>query len=202
VSAVAKPIVVSHEGKTSTFAFSKLDRKKLYAWRRRVVLDRDAQPCIRAELTRDGSMLIRANMTAQGYFTEEGRWVPNADLVGLDEEGQPTDKKPSTLGETQMLEGPVPPEDLLDLAVQAVYVLDSTELDSTLEKAVKSGAIYRFPFNYRTDYHASTAYLVANEEGWFAVVGDATYPTFCGLEEPAVESFETEEGLDLDFEMF
>ncbi|MFC1609516.1 hypothetical protein ACFL6C_01030 [Myxococcota bacterium] len=200
---MAKPIVVALKGKASSFAFSKLDRKKLYASRKRVVLDKDDASCIRAELTRDGSILYQSSMTSQGYFENNGRWVPNAELVGLDADGKPVEKKPSTLGDPQPLDGPIPPEDLLDVVVQTVYMLDPTDLDAELKTQVESGKIYRFNYNYRADYHMETGYLLANDEGWFAVVGEKAEPEWCELENPAVETFDEDDdaGLDLDFEM-
>jgi hypothetical protein len=203
---VAKPIIVTLDGKPSTFAFKKIDRKKLYAWRRRMVLDNEEKPCIRAELTRDGSTLFRSSTTAQGYFEESGRWVPNVELVGLDSDGMPVDKQPSTLGEPQRLEGPIEAGELLDVPVQTVYALDPEDLDAGLAERVEAGEIYRFAFNYRADYHMESAYLLANDEGWFVLVGDAASPEWCVLERTAVDAAEIyeddEDGLDLDFEMF
>ena len=36
-------------------------------------------------------------MTAQGYFKSDGAWVPNKELVGLDETGKPLELLNSTL---------------------------------------------------------------------------------------------------------
>ncbi|OGR12724.1 MAG: hypothetical protein A2341_07890 [Deltaproteobacteria bacterium RIFOXYB12_FULL_58_9] len=201
---MAKSIVVTHNGKQSIFGFAKLDRKKLYPSRKRVVLDNDEQPCIRAELTRDGSILFHFGMTGQGYFCNDGKWVPNSTLVGLDDQGKVVEQQPSTLGEPQDLEGPVEPEELLDLSVLAVYMLDPENLDQDLQKEIEAGKIFRFGFNYRADFHRETGYLVANDRGWFAIVGNPIRPEWCELEKPAAATFEDDDdnaGLDLDFDM-
>ncbi len=201
---MAKPIVLSYRDKVSSFPFQKLDRKKLYATRRRMVLDRDGEPCLRAELMADGSTLIRPGMTGQAYFDDSGRWIPNSDLVGLDGDGHPLQKHPSTLGQAQQLQGPVAPEEVLDMAVYAVYRLDCEGADPELKEAVDGGDIFRFAFNYRPDYHAETAYLVGNDDGWFALVGLRNEPVWCELEKPEVDlSAEQDDDTDdLDFEMF
>ena len=113
---MARTIVVSLDGTPSTFTFSRLERKKLYPTRTRIALDGDGSPCQRATLTEDGSMLVSTGMTGQGYFDMSGRWVQSADLVGLDAEGSPVDRQPSTLGVPQGLTE-VEPEALLSAAV-------------------------------------------------------------------------------------
>lgn len=200
---VAKSIVVTLGGVESSFGLEKLDRAKLYGRRERRPLDPEGRRCERAELTRDGALLVRAGMTAQGYFDEAGAWIPNRDLVGLDREGKPLPQVPSTLGVAQPLEGPIAPESVLDLAVRTVYVLDPEQLDPALAEQLKGGAAFRFAFNYRADYQAETGILVANDTGFFALVGRVTTPTWASLELPAPASFDAAEDDDeLDFEMF
>ncbi|HRI10241.1 MAG TPA: hypothetical protein PKW35_20615 [Nannocystaceae bacterium] len=200
---MAKPIVVHFHGVESSFKLEKLDRAKLYGKRQRQVLDPAGQRCERAELTRDGALLIRSGMTAQGYFDAAGVWVPNRELVGLDTEGKPLAQQPATLGVVQPLTGPVPPEEALDLAVRSVYVLTPEGLDPKLAERLLAGEIFRFPFNYRADYHAETAFLVGNKAGFFALVGTPTEAPWSELEVVAQESFEEGgDDDDLDFEMF
>ena len=94
---MAKPIVISYKNKESTFDHKKIDRAKLYGKKKRVALVSEDEVCIRASLVEDGSTLIRSGMTAQGYFKDDGTWVPNRDLVGLDEAGKPLKLLDSTL---------------------------------------------------------------------------------------------------------
>ncbi len=198
---MAKKIVVDFGGAESGFSYSKVDRNKLYARRRRIMLDHEDKPCVRAELSIDGATLIRSGMTAQGYFTAELRWVPNAELVGLDADGAPLDKQPSTLDVAQPLEE-VSAAELMDVAAQSVYALDPDNLDPKLEAAADAGTLFRFDFNTRADYRMERGYLVKNEHGWFAIIGHAATPEWNELDKPAVELFVEEEDDDLDFEMF
>ena len=68
--------------------------------------------------------------------------------------------------------------------------------------SLKSGEVYRFTFNYRSDYNAETAYLVGNKEGYFALIGNPGLSEWCKLETVAVETYDDGDDDDLDFEMF
>ena len=98
---MAKSIILSLNSKISTFGFSKIDRSKLYGKRRRVPLDPDNQPCTRAQLAADGSILLRAGMLSQGYFQEDGKWIKQSQLQGMDGAGRPLELETSTLGVEQ-----------------------------------------------------------------------------------------------------
>lgn len=194
-------IVVTLDGKASSFGFSKLDRAKLYATRKRIPLDPDGQPCKRADLTDDGSMLVQSGMTGQGYFDETGRWIANSELVGLDADGNEVPLMPSTLGDAQELTE-VEPEVLLDSAISTVYMLESEDVDAELRQKLDAGKIYRFPFNMRADYHMQTAYMLANEHGVFALFGDPYETPWCVLDQPSRLIDDDDSDEELDFEMF
>lgn len=201
---MAREVVVSYQGNVSRFGMSKVDRTKLYKRRRRIQLGPDGEPCRSAKLAADGSLLVLSGMTAQGYFTENGSWVPSKELVGLDAEGEPIEKIDSTLGVEQALEGPVDAADVLDLKVQSVYGLDPSELDDALKAALEKGEVFRFSFNYRADYQAEIAFLIANNEGEvFALIGQPTVPVWQDVRAilPAVVD-DDEDDDELDFEMF
>ena len=199
---MARTIVVSLDGKESTFAFSRLDRKKLYPTKKRIPLDTDGEACQRATLTDDGSMLVTSGMTGQGYFDQGGRWVQNSELVGLDTDGNAVEKQPSTLGVAQAL-SEVEPEALLDAAVTTVYMLDPDEIDGDLQTKLDEGAIFRFAFNMRADYHLETAYLLSNDNGTFVLLGDTYDVPWCALDAPVMPIDDDEDDDDeLDFEMF
>ncbi len=198
---MARPIVVSLNGVPSSFEFEKLDRSKLYGSRKRQVLGPDGLPCQRAELVAEGDVLVRSGMTAQGYFDEKGYWYETKELKGIGVDDQPVEKVESTLGVEQALEGPISATEALDLAVDVVYALEPTEVAPELLQSLQGGDIYRFSFSYRGGWQASTALLVSNDEGLFALVGHKREPIWCSLNEappPAVE----EESDELDFEMF
>tara|TARA_Y100001934_G_scaffold265302_1_gene343308 strand:+ start:460 stop:1059 length:600 start_codon:yes stop_codon:yes gene_type:complete len=199
---MAKPIVISYKGKESSFDHGKLDRAKLYGKKKRVALDSNDELCIKASLIEDGSTLIRSGMTAQGYFKSDGAWVPNKELVGLDETGKPLELLNSTLGVAQTVDGPASAWELLDLEVTTVYLLEPQEVAPNLEKELGGGEIIKIPFNYRSDYRLETGFLLKNKDGYFCIVGVPTHPEWSELQKVAAEVFEEEDSGDLDFDMF
>lgn len=199
---MAKPLIVENDGKQSSFNISKLDRSKLYPTRKRLPLDSIDGCCVKAALTTDGSQVLKSGMTSQGYFTTQGRWVPKDELVGVAPDGQVVELKPSTLGVPQALDGPVSFQQLLDLEVTAVYCLEALEANDALINSLKAGDIYSCSFNYGADYNLERAFVLSNDEGLFAIVGNSFAPewivegmTFAAnLYDEVVED-------DLDFEM-
>jgi hypothetical protein len=197
---MAKPIVLRYKGQEASFDHKKIDRSKLYGRKKRIPLDPEGNPCRRAELTDDGSILLVSGMTAQGYFGEDDRWIPSKELIGITEDGTSLEVVKSTLGVAQELE-PATPEDLLDLEVLSVYQLDPVELPGDLKTELDEGHLFRFPFNYRDDFHAETGILVANQAGLFAVIGNPVPPEWLELETLAPVE-DADDSDDLDFEMF
>jgi hypothetical protein len=199
---MAKQIVVTLGGKTSTFDFKKITRAGLMGKTSRRVLDPEGKVCERANVTRDGSLLLRSGMTAQGYFLRSNhKWVPNKELVGVDPAGRPMEKVPSTLGEAQELEGPVEIENLLDLKVASLYALDAVEFDSGLKKSLDKGDIYQFLFNTRADYEGQSAYLIMGKDGLpYSIIGNQTAVDWLQPNTVPEETFDDEDPFDSDDE--
>ena len=201
---MAKSIVINYQGEEAKFSHKKINRTKLYGSRKRIPLDREGEKCLRCELSDDGSNLILSGMTSQGYFDIDMNWIPNKELVGISLKGKVLDKIPSTLGVAQdavILE----PESLLDLAVDSIYQLEPEEMHDSIKSILESEKVLNFPFNYREDYHAESAYLVMNTEGYFLLIGNPTKPSWMELDQVIEETFEDEvidDSDELDFEMF
>jgi hypothetical protein len=200
---MARNIVVELDGEESSFDFKPVDRAALYGKRRRVALDRDGEQCSRASLTENGSILIKSGMTGQAYFDSAGQAYKLADLVAYGSEGEELTKAPSTLGVAQQLRGPVDPSELLDTRIGVVYALSPATVAPSLEAKLAGGSIFTFPFNYREDYRAESAFLLSNENGLFALIGVPVQYEWVSLEvlaELPASDDDTED--ELDFEMF
>jgi hypothetical protein len=200
---MARAIVVQWKGAESQFGFSKLSRSKLYGSKRRIPVDANGDKCEAASLNVDTGTLLRSGMTAQGYFSSADEWIPNKELVGLDENNKEVQQVPSTLGiaqEATVLD----PEEILDLKIDSVYLLDETDADDALLDALKQGTVLGMPFNYRTDYQAEHGCLIANNEGVFLLVGQPAQTEWVSHETliPVADDNEAAEDDDLDFEMF
>lgn len=199
---MAKPIVVSHQGADSSFQLQKLERSKLYGSKRRLPLDPQGQPCTRAALTDDGEVLLLSGMTAQGWFDDCGRQVEASELQAQRADGVVLEPVPSTLGESQPLEGPVSPLEVLDLAITSVYQLSADSIAAELAASLASGEIWRFRFNYRPDFMAEVAYLLANDAGTFALIGQpAPAPYLPPNAPPPLDGADGVDADDVDFEM-
>jgi hypothetical protein len=198
---MAKGIVVTYAGAESSFGLEKLERSKLYGYRRRVAVDSNGEICTRSALTEDGQFLLRTGMTAQGYFDAEGQQVEAKELGAVDERGEPLPLVPSTLGMAQALEGPVEPQELLDLVISSVYSLVAEQVAPTLQAQLAAGRIFRLPFNYRPDYRCETAYIVQNDMGVFALVGVPAPSAWLSPDTPPPADDEGADDAELDFEM-
>ena len=200
---MAKSIVVSFNGSESSFGFKAVDRNALYGKRRRVPLAAVGGPCTRASLLEDGSLLHKSGMTGQAYFLPDGTALKQSELEAFDPDGAPLQKVASTLGVTQELHGPVSAQEVLDLRVKTIYALLPEEVSPDLRESVSSGDIYKFSFNFRDDYHAETGFLLSNETGIYAIIGDPVSYDWSKLELVAdLPAVDQDEDDDLDFEMF
>lgn len=199
---MAKPLTVTLGTETYAFGLRQIDRTDLYGARRRVPTDAQGRPCTRAALTADGSLLVASGMSGQGYFDGGGRFVPRAQLVGIDAQGAVIQNQPSTLGIAQALQGPVDPAQVLDLELLSVYLLEPEQAGNALVQRLQAGEIYSCNFNYTASLEVERAWLLANDQGLFALVGKPVQAPW--VEEgarfaPPVDAAEAAD--DLDFEM-
>lgn len=198
---MAKGIVVSLNGKASSFQIEKVERAKLYGVRRRLVVDDKGRTCSRASLTDDGQVLLRAGMTAQGWFDTDGRQVEQKAIGAEDADGNLLDLVPSTLGVEQSLEGPVDAREVLDLSLTGVYRITPEALDDSLAQSLAEGQFWRFPFNYRPDYRSEIGYLIQNPEGIFAIVGTPAPAQYLEPQASPPQTDDDDDEGELDFEM-
>ncbi|PSI00585.1 MULTISPECIES: hypothetical protein [Synechococcus] len=199
---MAKPVILIHNDIASNFQLQKLERSKLYGCKRRIPVDEDGEPCVRASLTEDGEVIILSGMAAQGWFDDLGRQVEASEIGAQSSDGIALELVLSTLGVSQPLEGPVSPMEVLDLAVSSVYQLTADTISDELAASLTSGEVWRFRFNYRSDFLAETAYLLANDAGIFALIGQPATAPYLQLNAiPPVEAAEGEDTEDVDFEM-
>ena len=198
---MAKPVILRSSNKEYSFDSIKVDRAKLYGVRKRLPVDIKGNPCVKASLTSDGANLLLSGMTAQGYFNAKGFPVSRQEMVGLDDNGNKVEQIPSTLGVSQDLKGPVSPSEILDLDVESIFCFEPIAADDDLLARLKSGEVFKFNFNYTAGLEMETAYLVANEEAIFAIVGKVVMQEW--VEEATVyvpvEAEEMDDD-DLDFE--
>lgn len=201
---MARGMVVNFAGEVTEFDLAKVEREKLYGRKLRVVVDAKGRACQPALLSRDGSAVMPPGCVASLYLDEGFDVVERSELKAVDEAGKPLALAPSTLGAPQDLEGPVDASRVLDHGITTVYQLKASALGPTLQAALEAGKIFKTRFNYREDYQAQTAFLLQNESGIFALIGEPSRFEFLRRDAPAAAApAEAADALDddLDFSM-
>ena len=199
---MAKPIIICKDEKDSIFQLKKIERKKLYGFRKRLAVDENNDECKRASLTEDGQVLIKSGMTSQGWFIEGGKQIESSEIGVIDEDNNELELIPSTLGVKQNLEGPLNPKELLDMNVTTVYSLLPDQISNDLESSLDKGEIWKFSFNFRADYRMEKGIILKNDAGYFAIIGVPNLINMLSHNAPLPEDEGDDEENELDFEMF
>lgn len=203
---MARSIVVNWGGEVSEFGLTRVSRDKLYGRKVKVVVDEDGNPTEAAYLTRDGTALLLKGAMAMIYVNDDYDVTERSDLLAVDAEGEPLERFESTLGVEQTLEGPIDPARVLDHLAKAVYLLDPEMLGEELKAALEQGQIFETTFAYRSGFDSNPAFLLKNEEAFFAIVGEEATFDFLHKEQIAQVDDEDDEDPfdddDLDFAMF
>lgn len=176
----------------------KIDRSALYGRTETVALDASGQECELVLVDRSGTLVIPKGGTGMGSLAD-GRWVERSSLSYRSETGQALASQPSSYDAAIQLTNKATPQDLLDVAVSAVYLLsDEPDFVAALGKD-----IYTFEYFFRAGPTGSTAFVLASGEAAFMLLGQLNSFEPVGLESAVEEiDLETEEDdFDLDFSM-
>ena len=189
------------EGRVLTAGLSKIDRAKIYGWSDLETVDENDSPCTIATLV-DGRHVLPSGSVSMVKLDSKGEKVNTSDLVGMTAEGQSVEKYPGVFtGPVQLHTGNL--DDYFAMAVKAVYVLEF-EGENPLAADLADGKLLQFKFNYREDYEADDAFLIANGLGVYCVTGQISELEFLAQSQP--ESPVEEEADDteelMDFSMF
>lgn len=182
---------------------TKLERKKVYGWTELRVTSDDGHICRQVGLDNSGQIIIPKGAIKIGAVKDDGSWMDKSELVAVHQDGTPAAPVSSSFDEAILLNRKATPEELLDSVITSVYQLDS-ETPQELIAAIGSD-IYTFPFSYRGGYEASDAFLLANGNTAYILVGNPAQFDFIGLEEQGIlDEPEDETEIDdeeLDFNM-
>jgi len=183
----------------------KLDRKKLYGWTEKIVLDDEENECNTLSLYPDLAMIIPKGGVGLGIVGENGRWAEKSDLKYINDDGSDAQLKPSSFDTPIPLNDVVSIETFLEHNITAVYSLQGEENHPDFVQAIKNNKdIFTFEFSYRTDYSAYPAFLIENSGELFILVGKKIEFEYVGLDESGVldEEEDTEDEDDeFDFSM-
>jgi hypothetical protein len=198
------------QGKTFDLQLMKVDRTKIYGDVSLETFDDSGKPCELVTLARDGKTIIAMGGTASGYITEDGDWVERGELTATNANGDKLNIVPSTFDIKTELTREASIEEYLDHAVRLSYLLTPGEsaVDSSFEKAIRDGKIFRIDFSYRGGSFADPAFILGGDDGtiWL-MIGEPGEVDYVTLSQAAIcaanatsESDGDDDG-DFDFDM-
>lgn len=202
---MAKPLVLSLDGQEFAVRLAKIDRDKLYGSVSIEAFDDGGDEVFLRVLASDGKTIIDKGGTALATVTEKGDSIPRNHLVAVNSDGEELELVPSSFSAANLLER-ASVDEYLSHIVKTVYLLDAADggrLDH-LEDVLSDGRIYKFPFSYRGGLEYDSAFVLANKDGVFMIVGQPAVLKFLKLGQAAVlEPVEEQEVAedDLDFDL-
>ena len=198
---MAREILLNLNKKKSSFAISKIDRKKLYGFKKRLFLDDKGEECSKANLEEETGIVFVNSDISSCYLDHKGNYIEKSDLEAINENGKKVKKEDSTIGKEVNLNS-ITTDDALNLKVNSVYHLEPKEFDKNLKSKLDKGEIFSFPFNYYADFKLEDGIILKSEKEYFALVGRKTSCHWVGENSDDLpEDVEEFEDNDLDFEM-
>ena len=198
---MAREILLNFNKKKSSFAISKIDRKKLYGFKKRMFLDEKNKECSKANLEEETGIVFVNSDISSCYLDHKGNYIEKSDLEAINENGKKVKKEDSTIGKEVNLNS-ITTEDALNLKVNSVYHLEPKEFDKNLKSKLDKGEIFSFPFNYYADFKLENGIILKSEKEYFALIGRKTSCHWVGENSDDLpEDVEEFEDNDLDFEM-
>ena len=198
---MARELILNLNKNKSTFGISKIDRKKLYGFKKRLFLDEKGKECSKANLEEETGIVFASSDISSSYIDHKGNFVEKKELEAINDDGKKVKKEDSTLGkEVDLTTTSI--EEALNLKVNSVYHLEPKDFDKDLKSKLDKGDIFSFPFNYYADFKLEDGILLKGKKDYFALIGRKTTCNWVGEHsEDLPEEVEEFEDNDLDFEM-
>ena len=95
---MARELILNFDKKKPSFKISKIDRKKLYGYKKRIYLDEKNKECSRANLEEETGIVFINSDISSCYLDPKGNFIEKKDLDAIDDEGKSVKKEDSTLG--------------------------------------------------------------------------------------------------------
>jgi hypothetical protein len=201
---MAKPLNFKINSQVYGLEPLKLDRKKLYGGKQKLVLDDNHNECNTISLFSDRSIIIPKGGLGLGSISEDGKWVDKFDMVYVDLQGEAVDLVPSSFDSVIELKETVSVETFLEHNITSIYSLQGEENHPAFVGAIAGNKrIFTFIFNFRADYEGDPAFIVENAGELFVLIGKKIEFDFISLDEAgAFEDGDSSEDEDeFDFSM-
>ena len=95
---MARELILNLNKNKSTFGISKIDRKKLYGFKKRLFLDEKGKECSKANLEEETGIVFVSSDISSSYLDHKGNFVEKKELEAINDEGKKVKKEDSTLG--------------------------------------------------------------------------------------------------------
>ena len=198
---MAREILLTLNKKKSSFEISKIDRKKLYGFKKRIFLDEKNKECSKANLEEETGIVFVNSDISSCYLDHKGNYIEKSNLEAINDNGKNVKKEDSTIGKEVNVNS-ITTEDALNLKVNSVYHLEPKEFDEDLKSKLDKGDLFSFPFNYYADFKLEDGIILKTEKEYFALIGRKTSCHWVGeISDDLPEDVEEFEDNDLDFEM-
>lgn len=199
---MAKKINFNIKSENFELNIEKLDRKKVYGWIEKVVLDKNDNLCKTVYFSSEENMLIASKGIARDSFNEEGNIIDKSKIVRLNEDDEEVVIKESSFKSSIALESIVSVECMLEHNIEAVYFMGNDEKFVEILKSIDG--FFTFEFNYRDSYEGKPAFIVENDNNIFMLIGQKIDFEYISLGNQVIldEENEEEEDDDMDFGMF
>jgi hypothetical protein len=198
---MAREILLTLNKKKSSFEISKIDRKKLYGFKKRIFLDEKNKECSKANLEEETGIVFVNSDISSCYLDHKGNYIEKSNLEAINDNGKNVKKEDSTIGKEVNVNS-ITTEDALNLKVNSVYHLEPKEFDKDLKSKLDKGDLFSFPFNYYADFKLEDGIILKSEKEYFALIGRKTSCHWVGENSDDLpEDVEEFEDNDLDFEM-
>ena len=80
---MARELILSLNKKTSSFGISKIDRKKLYGFKKRLYLDEKGKECSRANLEEETGIVFVSSDISSSYLDHKGNFIDKKELEAI-----------------------------------------------------------------------------------------------------------------------
>lgn len=154
--------------KEFTASPSKIDRRKLYGWTELMAVDDNGDPCNLLNADESGQYIIPLGGTGIGILSDTGEWIERSELKTVDENGKEATIYPSSFDTENVLKHKITPQEYLDYSITDFYQL--VDASPEMVKAV-GDAIYRFEYTYNDSYDPSPAFVLADRETLYLLIG-------------------------------
>ena len=144
-------------------------------------------------LSEDGLTIFSRESFEQGLINERGEWVDKSDSRLQDESGNELHSHEASFKSNIQLSASMSIDDFLLYNAKSAYQMTGENISDLKELVNQTEEIYYFPFNYVQSYYQDTAFLVANDNQLFMIVGNKPEFEYVSIENSELLSDESEE---------